>query len=94
MVRIAPGGRRMPNSSPSDGHALPKRTLLAASLVGVALLGGCSAPPRIVNHDVVCGAIVSRRRAIQYVYEGVVYYFDSAECLEAFKADPQRYASR
>jgi YHS domain-containing protein len=84
----------MPNSSRPDLHGIPKRTLLAASLAGVALLGSCSAPPRVVNHDVVCGAIVSKRRAIQYVYEGVVYYFDSAECLEAFKSDPNRYAGR
>ena len=84
----------MSNASLPDPHGLPKRTLLAASLVGVALLGNCSSPPRIVSHDVVCGAIVSKRRAIQYVYEGAVYYFDSGECLESFKTDPKRYAAR
>jgi YHS domain-containing protein len=84
----------MPSSSLPDVQHFPTRTLLSAFLVGVALLGSCSSPPRVVNHDVVCGAIVSRRRAIQYVYKNVVYYFDSAECLEEFKEDPTRYASR
>jgi YHS domain-containing protein len=81
-------------SSPRfDLRGLPKK-LLIASLVGVLFLGSCSAPPKVVKYDVVCGAIVSHRRAIQYSSDGVIYYFDTPECLEAFKADPQRYARR
>jgi YHS domain-containing protein len=84
----------MLNPPPSGVHETPKKRLLMASLLGVLFLGGCASPPRVVNHDVVCGAIVSRRRAIQHSYEGVIYYFDSPECLQAFTADPQRYANR
>lgn len=31
------------------------------------------------------------KKQVSYVYEGKLYYFDSDECLEKFKEDPESY---
>ena len=39
-----------------------------------------------------CGAeIKDKSKALEYEYEGKTYYFCSEQCLEAFKADPEKY---
>ena len=46
-------------------------------------------------HNKLCPADFKRlyglENKVSYVYEGKLYYFDSAECVEKFKEDPEGY---
>ncbi|MEM0375993.1 MAG: YHS domain-containing protein [Nitrososphaerota archaeon] len=45
--------------------------------------------------DPVCGMEVNERTAkYTYEYGGKVYYFCRQQCLDQFKANPAKYASR
>jgi YHS domain-containing protein len=44
--------------------------------------------------DPVCGMKVDRSRALVAEHAGRTYYFCSQHCLDAFEADPQRYAGK
>ncbi len=46
---------------------------------------------RRTERDPVCGTEVNGKKAISQEYEGNTYYFCSQECLEAFKAHPDRF---
>ncbi|NQU59747.1 MAG: YHS domain-containing protein [Rhodospirillales bacterium] len=43
------------------------------------------------DNDPVCGEIVSTTEAKSSVHDGIVYYFCSRECREAFEAAPEHY---
>lgn len=44
--------------------------------------------------DPVCGKTISTDNARSSVHDGLVYYFCSGECREAFEASPFQYAGR
>jgi uncharacterized protein len=44
--------------------------------------------------DPVCGMKVDRAKALRLDYAGRTYYFCSEHCLQAFKAEPERYAGK
>lgn len=46
------------------------------------------------TRDIVCGMAVNpKRNPIEYKHKGKTYYFCSAQCLEDFKKDPEKYIS-
>jgi YHS domain-containing protein len=51
-----------------------------------------------LSRDPVCGAPVSVKKASEAgrtaVHQGVTYYFDTEECREAFKKEPEKYVGR
>ena len=48
------------------------------------------------NHkDPVCGMRVEKTDAVgEYEHEGVMYYFDSEECMKLFYKDPEQYVGK
>ena len=45
--------------------------------------------------DPVCGMRVEKKDAAgEYEHEGVMYYFDSDECMTEFYKDPEKYAGK
>lgn len=47
-----------------------------------------------IRRDYVCGKVIADDiEAYVYPYRGTLYYFDSKECLEDFRTDPDRHVS-
>ncbi|MFB3815481.1 MAG: YHS domain-containing protein [Terriglobales bacterium] len=44
--------------------------------------------------DPVCGMAVNLEKAVKYEYKGKTYYFCCDACMEAFKADPEKYLAK
>jgi len=55
---------------------------------------GATSAPVEKARDYVCGMMIPKAAAIKHTYEGTDYYFCAEACLEKFKADPKKYATR
>jgi len=55
--------------------------------------GSREGPPKS-DADPVCGQIVSTDTAKTSLHDGLVYFFCSAKCREAFEASPGKYAEQ
>lgn len=81
------------------------RRLLPLTILTILMFQGCmmmspvhysrtmdydaSQPPR----DLVCGQVIDDEQAFVHDYHGTTYFFESRECLDRFRADPERYIS-
>jgi len=76
------------------------KTLLAAVLA-LSFLGGCggghdhgtapAASPQAQVQDPVCGMMVEKASARSQEHQGKTWHFCSQECLDKFKAAPEKY---
>ena len=74
---------------------LTKRIILvgAGVFLMVSVLGSCKllvAHPPVYVIDSVCGMKVDKSEAYEWKYNGVKYYFDTYNCKEAFKMNPEK----
>jgi YHS domain-containing protein len=46
-----------------------------------------------IHTDPVCENSTGANQELQYPYNDVVYYFDSEECLQVFKKNPERFSA-
>jgi YHS domain-containing protein len=72
-----------------------KSTVYLLLLLSVAS-GSCKTAKPIagVAVDPVCGMKVNKSESIDWKYEGTKYYFDSYQCRESFKSNPQSFLSK
>jgi len=57
----------------------------------MAVAGMAQEDPKEIAVDPVCGAKVNRSESYEWKYKGMRYHFDSYDCREAFKLDPEKF---
>jgi YHS domain-containing protein len=74
------------------------KTLAVALMVNI--ISGCSASKAATSSndeletDLVCNMKVKKFDTFTFVYKDKTYYFDSHECREAFKMNPDKFVKK
>ena len=71
-----------------------KTAVICIALFSAFLASAQKNATKETTTDIVCGMPVDKSESFDFKYKGVKYYFDSFDCREAFKKDPESFLNK